>query len=104
MNAVIRRYTNASTLIDALDSKRSDVEQLMTTVPGFVAYHAVRSGDTLVTLSVFRDRSGTEESTRRSAQWVRDTLPPGSVGDLEVTDGELFLEFIGSQPLAAART
>ncbi len=102
MNAVLRRYTNAGKLIDALGAKQADIERLMTSVPGFVAYHAIRSGDTLTTVSVFRDRTGTEESTRRAAEWVRDNLPAGAVSAPEVTEGELFLNFVGSQPLAGA--
>jgi len=93
MYAVIRRYTGAAPLIEAMGREAQDVERLLTTVPGFVAYHAVRAGDTLVTISVCRDRDGTSETTRRAAQWVRDTLPAGAVGAPELTEGEAFLTF-----------
>lgn len=93
MYAVTRRYTGAATLIQALDRAPQDVERLMTAVPGFVAYHAIRAGDTLVTVSICQDRAGTDETTRRAAEWVRDNLPAGSVGAPEVTAGEAFLNF-----------
>ena len=97
MHTVIRRYTGAATLIEELDRKRQEVERLIATVPGFIAYHAVRVGDTLVTVSICRDRSGTDETTRRAAQWLRDSLPAGAVGAPETSDGEAFLNFVASE-------
>ena len=92
MHAVIRRYNGAAALIEALDRKQHEVESLMASVAGFVAYHAVRSGDTLVTVSIFNDHAGTEESTRRAAEWVRDNLPFGSVSAPEVMEGDVFVD------------
>lgn len=97
MYAVIRRYTSAAPLIEAMDRASQEIERLMTAVPGFVAYHAIRTGDTVVTVSVCRDRAGTEETTRRAAEWVRDHLPAGAVGAPEVTAGESFVDFAAPQ-------
>jgi hypothetical protein len=101
MHAVIRRYTGAVALIEELDRKRQEVERLIATVPGFVAYHAVRIGDTLVTVSVCADRAATDETTRRAAQWLGDALPAGAVGAPEVTGGEAFLNFTASHARGA---
>ena len=97
MYAVIRRYTGAAKLIEALDRTPQEIERIMSAVPGFVAYHAVRAGDTLVTVSVCNDRTGTDETTRRAAQWVRDSLPADAVRAPEITEGESFLDFAASQ-------
>jgi hypothetical protein len=97
MHAVIRRYTGAATLMAEMDRRPEDIERVIAAVPGFMAYHAVRAGDTLVTVSICRDREGTEETTRRAAQWVRDNLPAGSLGAPEITDGEAFLNFAAPQ-------
>jgi hypothetical protein len=99
MYAVIRRYTGAAPLIEALDRTPQEVERLMSGAPGFVAYHAVRAGDTLVTVSICQDRAGTDETTRQAALWVRDNLPAGSVGAPEITEGEAFLNFAASQAI-----
>lgn len=101
MNAVIRRYTKADRLIEELARKSLEVERLIGSVPGFVAYHAIRAGDTLVTVSICRDRAGTDETTQRAAQWVRDNIPPGAIAAPEITDGEVFLGFTAPQSLAA---
>ncbi len=102
MHAVIRRYANAAPLIEAMDRSPQEIERLMAAVPGFTAYHAVRSGDTLVTVSVCRDRAGTDETTRRAAEWVRDHVPAGAVGAPEVTDGDTFVSFAAPTLGAAA--
>jgi len=54
-----------------------------------------------VTVSLCRDRAGTDETTRRAAQWVRDTLPAGAVGAPEITEGDAFLDFAAPQTLGA---
>lgn len=95
MFAVTRSYTGASALIDALDRRRTDVEKIMTTVPGFVSYFAVRSGDSLTTVTVCDDRAGVEETTRRAAQWVRENLANAKIAAPTVSTGEVFLSYAG---------
>ena len=74
MHAVIRRY-QGSAIIDAVVSRRGEVEALIRDVPGFVAYYAVRAGDGGATITVCQDQAGTAESTRRAAEWVRQNMP-----------------------------
>jgi hypothetical protein len=93
MYTVIRRWADASALIDEMTRRPDEVERVITTVPGFVAYHAIREGNTLVTVSICQDRAGAEETTRQATQWVRDNLAAGSVGAPEVAAGEPFLSF-----------
>jgi hypothetical protein len=100
MHTVIRRYKNASKLIAELERKPNEVEQLITTVPGFVAYHAVRDGDTLVTLTTCRDKDGTAETTRRAADWVRANLPADALVTPEITAGDTFLHFSAAESMA----
>ena len=74
-----------------MERKAHEVEQVLTSVPGFTAYHAIRDGDTLVTISVCQDEQGTQVSTERAAEWVRANVVPGSVGAPQVTSGEAFI-------------
>src|SRR5256885_1860032 len=102
MDAVLRRSTNAAKLVEAMDRRSQDVEEMLSSVPGFVAYHAIRSGDSLVTVSVCRDRSGTDETTRRAAQWVRENVPTGGPSAPEITGGEVFIGFGAPQKPGAS--
>ncbi len=94
MYAVVRRYTGGGQLADALVQRRQEVEQILSGVPGFRAYYALRSGDgTVATVTVCDDQAGTQESTRRAADWVRQNMTGVSMSPPEVTEGETFLNF-----------
>lgn len=93
MHVVVRKYANAGALGDALAQRHQEVRDIIGTIPGFVAYYAVRNGDTVATISVFQDRQGTQESTRRAGEWVRQNVPGGTTGNPEVTEGETFIQF-----------
>jgi hypothetical protein len=94
MYAVVRRYSGAAQLADALVQHQSDVTALLTGVPGFRAYYAVRAdGGVVATVTVCDDQSGTEESSRRAADWVRKNLSGASVSPPEITAGEAILNF-----------
>ncbi len=93
MHAVVRRYRGASALNDLLAQRSQDVERLLSDIPGFVAYYAIRAGDELATVTVCEDQAGTQESSRRAAEWVRQNLTGGTVGAPEITEGEAFIQF-----------
>jgi hypothetical protein len=94
MHATIRSYSGSPGLVDALSGRENDVRQLIQEIQGFRAYYLIRSSDgELVTVSVFDDASGGEESTRRAGDWIRENLPDLSVGAPQVTSGEVVLSF-----------
>ena len=65
MYAVVRRYTGASELADVLVQHLEEVKGLLTEVPGFKAYHALRTANgSVVTMTVCEDQAGTQESSR----------------------------------------
>ena len=43
-------------------------------VPGFQEYFLVETGEGVLSISVFTDQAGAEESTRRAADWVQQNL------------------------------
>ena len=76
MYAVVRTYSGqgASELFDLLGQREEDVKALISGVPGFRSYAAVRSGDGGVTVTVCEDKAGTDESSRRAAEWVKENV------------------------------
>ena len=93
MHAVVRRYRGASALNDLLAHRSQDVEQLLSDVPGFVAYYTIRAGDELATVTVCEDQAGTQESSRRAAERVRQNLTGAAMTAPEITEGEAFIQF-----------
>jgi hypothetical protein len=84
-----------------MTEKSGEVERVIAATPGFVQYHAVRSGEALTTITICQDKAGTDESSRRAAAWVKQNLSADIVKQLtpEITEGEPFIEFGAPQRL-----
>ena len=94
MYAVVRSYSGqgASELFDLLGQREEDVKSLISGVPGFVSYAAFRSGDGGMTVTVCQDKTGTDESSRRAAEWVKENV--STTGNPPViTEGSTVLQF-----------
>jgi hypothetical protein len=92
MYAVIRQFKNARALFDAMSSKKDEVKQVISGVPGFVSYYATRDGDTMTSVSIYNDKAGCDESTRRAREWVAENVK-SAVGSPEISGGEVFMNF-----------
>jgi hypothetical protein len=82
MHATIRTYAGNHQLADALAARLGDVEPIMSAIPGFNAYHVIRTDEGTVTVTVCDDEAGCAESARRAADYLREhaadlpTSPP----------------------------
>jgi hypothetical protein len=94
MYAVVRTYSGqgASELFDLLGEREEDVNALISGVPGFASYAAVRSGDGGVTVTVCEDKAGTDESSRRAAEWVKENVS-ATTNPPTITEGNTVLHF-----------
>jgi hypothetical protein len=94
MYAVVRTYSGqgASELFDLLGQREEDVKALISGVPGFVNYAALRSGDGGVTVTVCEDKVGTDESSRRAAEWVKENVS-STVDPPAISEGDTVLQF-----------
>jgi len=93
MHVTLRWYAGATALADAMSAKAAEVEELLRGVPDFVAYYAVRDGDNVTTVTVCQDKTGTDESTRRAAAWVKENLKQGAVAAPRISEGDTFISF-----------
>ena len=94
MYAVVRTYSGpgASEIFDVIEQREEDVKALITGVPGFVNYAAVRSGDGGVTVTVCEDKAGTDESSRRAAEFVKENVSATANAPV-ITEGNTILHF-----------
>ena len=94
MYVVVRTYSGqgASELFDLLEQREEDVKDLISGVPGFINYVAVRSGDGGVTVTLCEDKAGTDESSRRAADWVKENVS-ATVNAPAITEGSTVLQF-----------
>ena len=94
MYVVVRSYSEqgASALFDLLGEREEDVKTLIGGVPGFVSYAAFRSGDGGMTVTICQDKAGTDESSRRAAEWVKENVS-ADVSPPAITEGDTVLHF-----------
>jgi hypothetical protein len=94
MHVVIRSYSGqgSSELFDLLAQREEDVKELISGVPGFVSYAAFRSDGGGATVTVCQDKTGTDESSRRAADWVKENVDT-TVDPPRITEGDTVLDF-----------
>jgi hypothetical protein len=94
MFVVVRSYSGqgASELFDLLGQRQDEVKDLIGGVPGFVSYAAFRSDDGGMTVTVCQDKDGTDESSRRAAEWVKENVST-SITPPAITEGNTVLHF-----------
>lgn len=96
MYTSIRRYTTdpaeAAAIIDIV--RNSNITEVISGLPGFVAYYFVDCGAGLIsTISIFDDQVGAERSNAVAAEWVRENvLPTHSLSVPDITAGEVILK------------
>lgn len=97
MYVTTRRYTPKGNVDQkALDEFRHRIEEnfLPTAqeIRGFHAYYVVNAGDgQLLSISVFEDKTGASESTRRAAEFVKKDPLKDRMGEPEIFEGELLV-------------
>jgi hypothetical protein len=97
MYATIRRYsTKTAATTDTIDEFKRRIEQnflpMLHEVRGFHSYGILRSGDKeIVSLTVFEDRQGATEATRKAAEFVAKDPFKDQLSKPEVIEGELLL-------------
>ena len=97
MYATIRRYTPKTTSTkEVIDDLKHRIEDgflpIVQEVRGFHSYGAVNVGNReIVTISIFEDRTGAAESTRRAAEFVQKDPLKDQLGKPEVLEGELLV-------------
>src|SRR6185312_1349810 len=92
MYATIRPYADAPQLADELKARGDEVDELISTVPGFRGYFIVKTDGGCATISLFDDASGAEESTRRAKQWLADNAGQISSPPMVVWQGDVLMQ------------
>lgn len=94
MHVVIRSYSGqgASELFDLLAQREEEVKSLISGVPGFVSYTALPTNGGGTTVTVCEEKRGTDESSRRAAEWVKQNVNVAVTPPL-VAEGSPILQF-----------
>jgi hypothetical protein len=90
---VVRQYQFAPghTMTDLIDAVTTGFIPIVREVPGFIEYSFVETPDGVLTIGVFQDPAGAEESTQRAADWIEENLAGFYTGPPSVTTGTIWL-------------
>ncbi len=97
MYATIRRYTSKTgTTQQTIDELKNRIEQKFTPVvqeiQGFHSYGVLNVGNKeLISISIFEDREGATESTRKAAEFVQKDPLKDQLSKPEVLEGEFLI-------------
>jgi hypothetical protein len=100
MHAVIRNYSGkgATKLIDVVEKNKAEVEKLMRPIKGFVSYSLVRTSKGGFSVTVCKDKAGTDESTRAARNWIAKNARGTGAAAPAVSEGTVILH-LNPQPL-----
>jgi len=93
MHAVVRMYSGAGgkTLIDVLEERKKEVEDLIRPVKGFVSYSLFRTADGGASVTVCQDKAGTDESLRVAREWIAKNAANTGASAPTVLEGSVIL-------------
>jgi hypothetical protein len=88
----IRQYQLAPghTMEELVATVGSGLVPILQQVPGFREHFLVETSEGVLSISVFADQAGADESTRRAAEWVQQNLADFFAGPPAVTTGSVW--------------
>lgn len=93
MHAVIRQYSGsaAKELFNRLEEKKSEVEEAIRSVAGFVSYSLIRTDEGGISVTVCQDKSGAEQSVQIARDWVKDNASDLNTSPPVVSEGSVII-------------
>ena len=94
MHAVVKSYsgTGAKELVDLLEARKGEVESLIRSVTGFVAYSLIRTGDGGISVTVCQDKAGTDESLQLAKNWIEENAVDLDTSAPSVSEGAVVVQ------------
>jgi hypothetical protein len=92
MYVTVRRYENVTDPKEAGRQVEEVYLRIVSDIPGFIAYYWVDAGSkVLLSVSVFQNKAGAEESNRRAAAVVKDKMASVLPTPPQITAGDVVL-------------
>ena len=91
MYVSVRWYETYPAAVDeAMRRVEEGIAPIISKAPGFIAYYALDAGGgVVVSISIFTDQAGAEESNTVAAEWVMENLASLVLDPPEITAGEV---------------
>lgn len=89
MYGVVRRVQADATTLQEFVQRIQGVVPELQQVHGFVSFTVLVSGDTLVSISIYQDKAGADQSTAIALRYVRDEWVDLKLNPPEITSGDV---------------
>jgi len=98
MHATIRLYLGMAGQAGRFAAQRVELEQLMRSVPGIVSFQLIETAEGVATVTVCRDRGGSDEASSRLVRWTDDRVPDLAVREPLVVGGDVIASMDAIRP------
>ena len=100
MHAVMRNYSGkgAKELLGVIEKNKADVEKVIRSIKGFVSYSLVRTSKGGFSVTVCKDKAGTDESIRAARDWITKNARDTGAAKPTISEGSVILH-VNPQPL-----
>ena len=103
MYVTVRSYEGVKFPEEAAEKVRTEFLPIVSKIPGFHEYYAIRTGDSTVSsISIFKDRPGVDESTRAAKTWIEKNMSRFLPNPPRVTNGETIAHLAARTKKSAA--
>ncbi|MCP2021505.1 hypothetical protein [Pseudomonas laurylsulfatiphila] len=94
MYAVIRTYLGAGAkqLFELMEQRSVDIEATLRTVPGLVSYTLLNTGDGGTSITVCKDKAGSDASLRVAREWIQKNTSHIHANPPIVTEGPVIVQ------------
>ena len=93
MYAVVRNYSGsgAGELFSLLENRKSEVEEVIRSVKGFAGYVLVKTKDGGLSVTICKDKAGTDESLKVAKEWIQKNASKLGTKPPSVSEGSVIL-------------
>ena len=74
-----------------MEKNKADVEKIMGSVKGLVSYTLVRTADGGFSVTVCKDKAGTDESLQKAKDWMAKNATGTGVAAPKISEGSVVL-------------
>ena len=101
MYAVIRKFNRMRSPEEAARRAEAGLIPILRQSPGFRGYYVVRSGEMIVSISMFDTQDAVQDAHLRAVGWIKDNLSDLVDGEPEVISGEVVVSAAAPAEMAA---
>jgi hypothetical protein len=87
-HVVVRIYTDSAPLVELARESQAEIREIMNSIPGFLTFGIMNTGDGLISMTICEDKAGTDASIKRAAEFIKEKLPDANIAPPQILEGD----------------